>query len=175
MAKKNVVLTALQKIATQTEKPPQISRTRDILWRTPRGAAMKMACVRALAGRNLLKNVFFRPFQNVLDAADVLPAQFAENQTKQATQLPGLPAVPGTPPVVSNRIAGFPIQSAPVVGGGPAPTGLDGPNDTRAAALPGTPGHSATNVIDQRGGLDPRHQTVDGNNAAGVQKGFNIG
>lgn len=53
-------------------------------------------------------------------------------------------------------------------------TGLDGPSDTRAAAMPGTPGHAATNVIDQRGGLDPRGMTVDGNNAAGVAKGFKM-
>lgn len=50
------------------------------------------------------------------------------------------------------------------------PIGLDQPQDTRAAALPGTPGHAATNVIDQRGGLDPRGLTVDGNNAAGIRK-----
>ena len=40
--------------------------------------------------------------------------------------------------------------------------------------MPGTPGHAATNVIDQQGGLDPRGLTVDGNNAAGVRKGFKL-
>lgn len=56
------------------------------------------------------------------------------------------------------------------------PLGLDRPMDTRATALPGTPGHAATNVIDQRGGLDPRGMTVDGNNAAGIKKlaGFSV-
>jgi hypothetical protein len=62
----------------------------------------------------------------------------------------------------------FMPAQAPVLGQGIRPTGLDGPNDTRATALPGTPGHAATNVIDQQGGLDPRGQTVDGNNATGV-------
>ncbi|MEQ8637425.1 hypothetical protein [Gimesia maris] len=38
----------------------------------------------------------------------------------------------------------------PILGQGVRPTGLDGPNDTRAAALPGVPGHAATNVIDQQ-------------------------
>lgn len=52
--------------------------------------------------------------------------------------------------------------------------GLDRPQDTSAAAMPGTPGHAATNVIDQRGGLDPRGLTLDGNNAAGVPKGFKV-
>ena len=49
-------------------------------------------------------------------------------------------------------------------------TGLDAPQDTRAAAMPGTPGHQATNFIDQQGGLDPRGMTIDGNNAAGTPK-----
>lgn len=48
--------------------------------------------------------------------------------------------------------------------------GLDRPQDTRAAALPGSPGHAATNVIDQRGALDPRGLTIDGNNSSTVQK-----
>ena len=50
------------------------------------------------------------------------------------------------------------------------PIGLDRPQDTRAAAIPGTPGHAATNVIDQYGALDPRGLTVDGNNSAAVTK-----
>lgn len=50
------------------------------------------------------------------------------------------------------------------------PIGLDQPCDTRATPMPGTPGHAATNIIDQQGGLDPRGLTVDGNNAAGVRK-----
>ncbi len=41
--------------------------------------------------------------------------------------------------------------------------------------MPGTPGHAATNVIDRMGGLDPQGVTVDGNNAAGVAKGFKMG
>lgn len=48
--------------------------------------------------------------------------------------------------------------------------GLDRPQDTRAAALPGTPGHAATNVIDQRGALDPMGLTIDGNNSSDVSK-----
>jgi len=66
---------------------------------------------------------------------------------------------------------GNPMQA----GSGIMATGLDVPGmDTTAAAMPGTPGHAATNVIDQQGGLDPRGLTVDGNNAAGVPKGFKI-
>lgn len=68
-------------------------------------------------------------------------------------------------------LPGQPLQA----GQGVRPTGLDGPSDTRAEALPGTPGHAATNVIDRQGGLDPRGMTVDGNNAAGVPKGFKMG
>ena len=49
-------------------------------------------------------------------------------------------------------------------------TGLDAPQDTRAAAMPGTPGHKATNFIDSQGGLDPRGMTIDGNNSAGTPK-----
>ncbi|QDT78629.1 hypothetical protein Mal35_20780 [Gimesia maris] len=73
-------------------------------------------------------------------------------------------------PVVTaqQQMQQFMPAQTPVLGQGVRPTGLDGPNDTRATALPGTPGHAATNVIDQQGGLDPRGQTVDGNNAAGV-------
>lgn len=62
------------------------------------------------------------------------------------------------------------------------PTGLDAapaaptaqPPSARAAALPGTPGHAATNVIDRQGALDPRGLTVDGNNAAGVPKSLKL-
>ena len=50
------------------------------------------------------------------------------------------------------------------------PIGLDKPKDTRAAAMPGMPGHAATKVIDQQGALDPRGLTVDGNNAASLVK-----
>ena len=53
--------------------------------------------------------------------------------------------------------------------GQPGP-GLDGPSNTKATAMPGSPGHAATNIIDQKGGLDPMGMTVDGNNAAGVSK-----
>ena len=49
-------------------------------------------------------------------------------------------------------------------------SGLDGPMNTKATAMPGTPGHMATNVIDQQGGLDPMGVTIDGNNAAGTPK-----
>lgn len=66
------------------------------------------------------------------------------------------------------------LPPPPTAGQGSPQVGLDGPSDTRAAAMPGTPGHAATNVIDQQGGLDPRGQTVDGNNAAGVAKGFKM-
>lgn len=66
------------------------------------------------------------------------------------------------------------LPPQPVAGQGVAPTGLDAPRDTRAAPMPGVPGHAATNVIDRMGGLDPRGQTVDGNNAAGVPKGFKL-
>lgn len=54
------------------------------------------------------------------------------------------------------------------------PSGLDAPHDSKATALPGTPGHAATNTIDRNGGLDPQGLTVDGNNAAGVPKGFKV-
>jgi hypothetical protein len=66
---------------------------------------------------------------------------------------------------------GNPMQA----GSGIMATGLDVPGmDTTAAAMPGTPGHAATNVIDQQGGLDPRGLTVDGNNAAGLLQSLRV-
>ena len=66
---------------------------------------------------------------------------------------------------------GTPYQA----GQGPLDVGLDRPHDTKAKAMPGMSGHAATNIIDRQGGLDPRGMTVDGNNAAGVAKGFKMG
>jgi len=45
----------------------------------------------------------------------------------------------------------------------------------KTPALPGQPGHAATNVIDRLGGLDPQGMTIDGNNAAGLRKSAPIG
>ena len=80
-------------------------------------------------------------------------------------------------PTANPAVQPNPANPLPInLGQGPAATGLDANHtDTRAAAMPGTPGHAATNTIDQHGGLDPRGLTVDGNNAAGVPKGFKIG
>jgi len=64
------------------------------------------------------------------------------------------------------------FSGAPAGAGG-MQTGLSA-GGQKAPAMPGTPGHAATNVIDQQGGLDPMGQTVDGNNAAGVAKGFKM-
>jgi len=62
----------------------------------------------------------------------------------------------------------FSAKKPMMAGQGMLQNGLDAqPTNTTAAAMPGTPGHAATNVIDQQGGLDPRGLTVDGNNAAG--------
>lgn len=89
-----------------------------------------------------------------------------------APGIPQHPAVPTAPPAST-----LPQGTGPAMPGHPTmtgvaqrPIGLDRPQDTRAAALPGTPGHAATNVIDQRGALDPRGLTIDGNNSASVQK-----
>jgi hypothetical protein len=90
------------------------------------------------------------------------------------------PLVPLQQPALQQQ--GLP-QNLPVAGASPVapgaptmtgvpqkPIGLDQPCDTRAAAIPGTPGHAATNVIDQYGALAPRGLTVDGNNSAAVTK-----
>lgn len=90
-----------------------------------------------------------------------------------ATQaIPQHPAVPTAPPAST-----LPQGTGPAMPGhqtltgiAQRPLGLDRPQDTRAAALPGSPGHAATNVIDQRGALDPRGLTIDGNNSASIKK-----
>lgn len=69
------------------------------------------------------------------------------------------PAVAPKPPVRRPLPTLFPQR--------PPTTGM------KAMALPGTPGHAATNVIDQLGALDASGRTVDGNNAAGIRKGAN--
>ncbi|MFN3152916.1 DUF5661 family protein [Bremerella sp.] len=77
-------------------------------------------------------------------------------------------------------LPGQPLQA----GQGVPQTGLDGPmaQDAqtadagvgRATAVPGMEGTAAANPIDMHGGLDPRGLALDGNHAAGVQKGFKI-
>ena len=94
------------------------------------------------------------PYQVQTPASMQMPAVAAQTALQQFAQ--------ASPPIANQP---------PIAGQGIPQTGLDQPGmDTSAAALPGTPGHAATNVIDQRGGLDPRGLTVDGNNAAGVRK-----
>lgn len=111
----------------------------------------------------------------VLPDGHLLTPRLREQLVKQALAI--APSQPGqTMPVqqAEQAMQQFMPQKPLLAGQGPMQTGLDGPSDTRAAAMPGTPGHAATNVIDQRGGLDPRGMTVDGNNAAGVAKGFKM-
>lgn len=79
------------------------------------------------------------------------------------------PTGPGMTPMPSTVPGGPQLPTTPLG------TGLDaGPATTQAAALPGVPGHAATNTIDRLGGLDPRGVTVDGNNAAGIAKGAEV-
>lgn len=98
-----------------------------------------------------------------------------QNQAQMPIQSPvqAPTAATGAQPIMQAQaqMQGF-MQKKPQMAGqiGLPGTGLDGPIDTRATPMPGTPGHAATNVIDQRGGLDPRGLTVDGNNAAGEAK-----
>ena len=91
--------------------------------------------------------------------APLVPLQQPALQQQGVPQnLPGAGASPIAP-------------TAPTMTGVPQkPIGLDRPQDTRATAIPGTPGHAATNIIDQYGALDPRGLTVDGNNSAAVTK-----
>lgn len=108
-------------------------------------------------------------------AATLLGPQVSLQQAHQ--QMAGFMQPAHLPPPASPVPANSPAGTAPAVPGHQTltgipqrPIGLDQPRDTRAAALPGTPGHAATNVIDQQGALDPRGMTIDGNNAAGVKK-----
>ncbi|MFI4851267.1 MAG: hypothetical protein ACIAZJ_19300 [Gimesia chilikensis] len=99
------------------------------------------------------------------------------NTVKRAIALAGVPVQQPQNAMVpvaqaKQQMQQFMQPQGLIAGQGVMPTGLDGPSDTRATAMPGVPGHAATNVIDRMGGLDPRGQTVDGNNAAGVPKGF---
>lgn len=99
---------------------------------------------------------------------------------------PQSPMQPGMP-VQQEQTANVPLAQAqqqmqqfmkqpmPMAGQGTGQTGLDAAQPVGAANMPGTPGHAATNVIDRQGGLDPKGVTVDGNNAAGVPKGFKMG
>lgn len=89
-----------------------------------------------------------------------LPLQ-APVPNAQAPIYPGLPRA-GVPQVAPGHATMTGVQQRPI--------GLDKPQDTQAAAMPGMPGHAASNVIDQQGALDPRGLTVDGNNAASAIK-----
>lgn len=102
-------------------------------------------------------------------------ASFLPPQGMPQAAAPGIPqhpAVPTAPPASTLPQGTGPAMPGhqTMTGVAQRPIGLDRPQDTRAAALPGTPGHAATNVIDQRGALDPRGLTIDGNNSASVQK-----
>ena len=95
-----------------------------------------------------------------LKTASALPVP-PLGQTAPGPIYPGLPRA-GISPVAPGHATMTGIQQRPI--------GLDKPQDTRAAAMPGMPGHAATYVIDQQGALDPRGLTVDGNNAASLVK-----
>lgn len=97
---------------------------------------------------------------SILKTASALPVP-PLGQTAPGPIYPGLPRA-GISPVAPGHATMTGIQQRPI--------GLDKPQDTRAAAMPGMPGHAATNVIDQQGALDPRGITVDGNNAASAIK-----
>jgi hypothetical protein len=82
---------------------------------------------------------------------------------------PPLAAAPPTPPVPPVPPTPMPLRpiAMGMFSGGPGRK----PMPRKTPALPGTPGHMATNVIDGKGGLDPRGLTIDGNNASGISKG----
>ncbi len=117
--------------------------------------------------------------KSALTAMPYTPVPQPGLQQAQQAMTPFLPAPAAGPqitpqaPPIPNTAAGMPA-AAPghqtLTGVAQRPIGLDQPCDTRATAMPGTPGHAATNVIDQQGGLDPRGMTIDGNNAAGIKK-----
>lgn len=102
-----------------------------------------------------------KAFTQAMAGGPVLP-------TAPAVQAPAMPA-PTMMPSQSGGTPGIGAATRSMVPGAGA-ANLAQPQDNRAAALPGTPGHAATNVIDQRGPLDPQGLTVDGNNAAGIKK-----
>ena len=102
---------------------------------------------------------------------DMVKEAFAAGQMPGQVPTSANVPLPQAQAAMQQFLPGKPMMA----GQGVRPTGLDGPSDTTAEAMPGTPGHAATNVIDRMGGLDPRGQTVDGNNAAGVPKGFKMG
>lgn len=80
----------------------------------------------------------------------------------------------GVPPQAQGNTAPRPMPGSPHIAGSGVPqTGLPAARVT-ATPLPGAPGGVASNPIDTHGGLGP-DGTVDGNHAAGVQKGFEIG
>lgn len=110
--------------------------------------------------------------QTWLPNGTVVPGPSFRNRLKQALlQMPWIQDAVLPPQAALQQLQQFSQANPHVAGSGVPQTGLDQPGkDTRAAALPGSPGHSAINVIDQRGALDPRGLTVDGNNAAGLKK-----
>jgi len=67
-------------------------------------------------------------------------------------------AAPALQPTVAGQQAAPSVmnQVQPRAGAGMLQNGLSSRTPDRAAAMPGTAGHAATNTIDQQGGLDPR-------------------
>lgn len=106
-------------------------------------------------------------FQGLAKLAAVFPGQQQALPLLAQATVPPVPVapppgVPGVPPAA----AASPLR--PLGSLFPQRTPTTG---QKATALPGTPGHAATNVIDQLGGLDASGRTVDGNNGAGIRKG----
>ncbi len=143
--------------------------------RQGRGSEQPLFCSFVLPDGTLLQShpkiaLTKKSFAPTAPAPNLQQAQQAMNQF-----LPTPAASPllQQPPATPQGAAGMPAAApghATMTGIPQRPIGLDQPRDTRATAMPGVPGHAATNVIDQRGGLDPRGMTVDGNNAAGIKK-----
>jgi hypothetical protein len=108
----------------------------------------------------------------MLKGAFVMPGAIQAQQQPQQPVAP--PARPQLAPTPQLQVQAPRQPQRHVLGTGVPNTGLAA-GGQKAPALPGAPGSAASNVIDMHGGLDHTGQTVDGNHAAGVRKGFKIG
>lgn len=151
-----------------------------------RDIGLRLAASRVLAWESVLPNGFSferHSRQSLVKQAlatfqqpPVQPMPLAQAHQAMNSFMKG-PATAPQPSPVAMPPAQPTVGASPIAPGHPTMTGvpqraigLDSPVDTSATPLPGAPGHAATNVIDQQGGLDPKGLTVDGNNAAGIKK-----
>ncbi len=159
------------------DTPDTVSRSSDTRNTNPSASAAAATTAPSFLDQLLKVAVVASPLLPSAQPQQAQPSmpQVPSVPTTQPVSQPGAYGAPGGVPMQLNLSAFMaPNQqmgaiTQPLANMNSVQPSNGGPGQ-KATALPGKPGHAATNMIDRLGGLDATGQTVDGNNAAGIAK-----